>query len=342
MKSNLKNTKYQTQNTQCGITLVALIITVIILLILATVSIKLIMNEGIIGKAEKGTASYSSEEELEQIKLAVASAKLAGNGFLTAENLNTELQKVFNHTETVNENSNYYEYKTYKIYKDGTVEKMEPMISRLPTEYQEIEYIESTGTQFINTEVYPKSTTKVFFDFSLTENIGQNGWGSSESNEAFIWGIYRNSYFYSVITESWIADSGRITNVNCDYNRHKFFLYSGHQAFDEIKYGDTIIGDTATNKQYMYLFALHQEWENRQGNYSKGAGSYCKERVFLCQIYDNITMVRNYIPCYSTTTVTDANGVQKPANTKGLYDTVEGKFYTNQGSGDDFIAGPNV
>ena len=82
-------------NTEHGITLVALIITVIVLLILAMVSIRLVMNGGIIDKAEKGTESYSAEEELEQIKLAVASAKLAGNGFLTAENLNTELQKVF-------------------------------------------------------------------------------------------------------------------------------------------------------------------------------------------------------------------------------------------------------
>ena len=42
---------------QSAITLVALIITIIILLVLATVSIKLIMNGGIIDKAEKGTQS---------------------------------------------------------------------------------------------------------------------------------------------------------------------------------------------------------------------------------------------------------------------------------------------
>ena len=35
-------------------------------------------------------------------------------------------------------------------------------------------------------------------------------------------------------------------------------------------------------------------------------------------------------------------GVEVPADTKGLYDTVEGKFYTNKGSGDDFIAGPEL
>ena len=182
MKSNL-------QNTQRGITLVALIITVIVLLILATVSIKLIMNEGIIDKAEKGTASYSSEEELEQIKLAVASAKLAGNGFLTAENLNIKMQKVFNNTETVSENSNSFKYKsnkTYTINKDGSVGEYK---SVLPANYQEVEYIESTGTQFINTRVYPKSTTKIEFDFAFSDiNSSQmNGWGSGGYNEAIRW-----------------------------------------------------------------------------------------------------------------------------------------------------------
>ena len=55
---------------QKGITLVALIITIIILLILAIVSINLVMNGGIIGKAEKGTDSYLEAEIKEKVNLA--------------------------------------------------------------------------------------------------------------------------------------------------------------------------------------------------------------------------------------------------------------------------------
>ena len=256
-------------NTEHGITLVALIITVIVLLILAMVSIRLVMNGGIIDKAEKGTESYSAEEELEQIKLAVASAKLAGNGFLTTENLNAELQKVFKNTETVSESNDYYSYKTdknYRIYKDGTVEETESIIARIPTDYQEVEYIESTGTQFINTEIYPKSVTKIFFDFEFTEisNVG-NGWGSAENNEAFLWGVSKNS-FSSYVNSTWILAN---TGISCDLKRHTFFLESGKQVFDGLQYGETTIGNTATNKQYMYLFAEHWEWDNRAGTYSK-------------------------------------------------------------------------
>ena len=60
--SKLKNNK--------GITLVALIITIIVLLILAMVSIRLVMNGGIIDRAEKGTKAYTEAEVQEQIKLA--------------------------------------------------------------------------------------------------------------------------------------------------------------------------------------------------------------------------------------------------------------------------------
>ena len=72
-----RNTKYQIRNTQSGITLVALIITIIVLLILALVSIRLVMNGGIIDRAEKGTKAYTEAEIGEQIKLAYQEYQMA-------------------------------------------------------------------------------------------------------------------------------------------------------------------------------------------------------------------------------------------------------------------------
>ena len=53
-----------------GITLVALVISIIILLILATVSISLVINNGILDKAKSAVDKYSDGEVEEQIKLA--------------------------------------------------------------------------------------------------------------------------------------------------------------------------------------------------------------------------------------------------------------------------------
>ena len=69
MKNNIRE--------QRAITLVALIITIIVLLILAIVSINLVMNGGIIGRAENGTRIYSESEEKEQIQLGYKEYQMA-------------------------------------------------------------------------------------------------------------------------------------------------------------------------------------------------------------------------------------------------------------------------
>ena len=66
-RENLPNCASKTSK---GITLIALIITVIILLILAMVSVKLVMNSGIITKSEQAVKTYSEEETGEKIQLA--------------------------------------------------------------------------------------------------------------------------------------------------------------------------------------------------------------------------------------------------------------------------------
>ena len=76
MKNNLREQK--------AITLVALIITIIVLLILAMVSIRLVMNGGIIGKAESGTQAYS-EWQMSQY---------TGTP-MTAQDIQTKLGQIF-------------------------------------------------------------------------------------------------------------------------------------------------------------------------------------------------------------------------------------------------------
>ena len=82
---NLKSTK--------AITLVALIITIIVLLILAMVSIRLVMNGGIIGRAEKGKVAYSDEEIGEQLKLLYAEYQMGQ--YQTPVDIQSRLQKIF-------------------------------------------------------------------------------------------------------------------------------------------------------------------------------------------------------------------------------------------------------
>lgn len=104
---NHKNKKYvgaddpvcpkHQRNTQRGITLIALIITIIILLILAVVSIRLVVNNGILGKAEHAVNKYQEEEIEEQIKLAYAewqTAQFTGETRTAAEFMQAKLREI--------------------------------------------------------------------------------------------------------------------------------------------------------------------------------------------------------------------------------------------------------
>ena len=64
-----------------GITLVALIITIIVLLILASVSISLLINEGIIGKSAEAVFRTEIEQYNEELKLAITEDSLNNLGF---------------------------------------------------------------------------------------------------------------------------------------------------------------------------------------------------------------------------------------------------------------------
>ena len=85
-------------NSQKGITLVALIITIIVLLILAIVSIRLVMNGGIIDKSKSAVDKYSEEELQEQIKLAYSDWQLGqytGETRTAAEFMQAKLNSIY-------------------------------------------------------------------------------------------------------------------------------------------------------------------------------------------------------------------------------------------------------
>ena len=81
------------------------------------------------------------------------------------------------------------------------------------------------------------------------------------------------------------------------------------------------------SSEKMYIFAMN----NSPNPVAYGSKIYSM----------TIDQIRNFIPCYSTTTVTDVDGIERPKDTIGLYDTVEGKFYVNKGTG-TFLKGNDV
>lgn len=79
-----------------GITLVALIITIIVMLILAGVSISLVVGEnGVISQAEKAKEKQFEAEKKENIELAVSTSKIVGLGKIDENELEKQLKISF-------------------------------------------------------------------------------------------------------------------------------------------------------------------------------------------------------------------------------------------------------
>ena len=94
----MKNSK---ENKRCkGITLIALVVTIVVLLILAGVSISMLTgNNGIITQAQNAKKETEEAEEKEKIQLAVLDA-ISKNNDLTEENLQKEIDDEFGSGET--------------------------------------------------------------------------------------------------------------------------------------------------------------------------------------------------------------------------------------------------
>ena len=192
--------------------------------------------------------------------------------------------------------------------------------SNVPLEYTEVEYLEATGTQYIDTGYYHNKLTKVVGDFEFTSIPTNNQYifGAVDTSTS-CFGFYRNSGGKWSYQFGDGATHNIGTDVNVDTNRHtvtldavnrKLKMISGNSNILDITSGYTI---TKTSTRPLYLFMR---------SYSSD-GEYAKAKIYGFKIYENDTLVRNFVPC-----------VRNSDNVAGLYEVVSGKFHTNLGTGE--------
>ena len=160
--------------------------------------------------------------------------------------------------------------------------------------------------------------------------------------------ISRNTVTFRAIYGTDVAypNTNRITPLY-SYVLPNYTLRAGSYILtsspDKIQFNELTLyqsGDDNFTDTNLYIFNT-----NRNGN-PMGWENAFKGRINYYYIKNNDEKyIINLIPCKSTTTVTNADGDPVLADTKGLYDLVEGKFYTNANKTEgavDFIAGPEV
>ena len=181
----------------------------------------------------------------------------------------------------------------------------------LPNEYQEVEYLESTGTQYIDTNFTPNINTKAYAEFNVSTI--PCGLYSSDSNASL------STNFSSYISGGgkWRFGSGSATVPISNNN-----FYTSVQD----KTGITING---TNF-YDYDITINDFTSTKTITLLRTNTIGFKGKIYRFKLYDGNNIVRNFIPCY-----------RKSDDEAGMYDVVNGVFYTNEGTG-EFIVGEDV
>lgn len=187
----------------------------------------------------------------------------------------------------------------------------------LPSGYKRLAYIESTGTQYIDTGFKPNQDTGFEAKFELLTDPGART----------IFGA-RNSTSQRFELMSTDALNTLQDGYDSKTNAFASAVMIGVHEFSKLKNVTTLDGTektyTASTFQINYnfgLFTLNNAgvWDSR----------IPEMRLYSAKLYDNEVLIRDFIPCANK------------SDNVGLYDIVSGEFY-GDAAGGSFVAGPLV
>ena len=191
--------------------------------------------------------------------------------------------------------------------------------AELPSIYQQVDYIESTGGQYIDTGFKPGFNTKVIVDVEVS---------TAASGNCLLFGS-RDAYGSRMFETGWNTSK----EMSNDYGAYREFTqtnYSGRLLVErdkeKLKVNGTQVSAVSGASNFtapvnMTIFC----WNQTAGTIASGGF-----KMYSCKIYDNNVLIRDFIPCY-----------KKAEGTIGMYDLIGETFYSNSGSG-VFVKGQDV
>lgn len=187
----------------------------------------------------------------------------------------------------------------------------------LPKEYVEVEYLESTGTQWFDIDVFVDNSLRVELDILYRNINDMSPFGFLDEPPSYRFSLYTNSTNIFV----GIGKSENQKDYPCTIkidNRYNIKAFSGGVYINDKLY--SAIGDVDLNINSNHKFRIFGRYSN---------STYTKKfigRIFFFKVFNQYDL----IPCY-----------RKSDNKPGMYDLISGEFFTNRGEG-EFIVGPEV
>lgn len=184
----------------------------------------------------------------------------------------------------------------------------------LPEAYQQVEYIENQGGQYIDTGIKAcMNNIRCVCDMAAMSDADSAFFGSRGSYYLFY--NFANNYFWPISRANTIEGTLVVGNkYHVDWDKGAFTV-TGEDGV----YQNATRSNATQDTQNMYIF-----------NFNPRDGRQSLARVYYFKIYDNNALVRDFVPCYRK-----ADGVA------GLYDKKNGVFYPSAGGG-NFAVGADA
>lgn len=171
--------------------------------------------------------------------------------------------------------------------------------------YEELAYIESTGTQYIDTGITGYTAFKLKFQLLNTGSAQYGIFGSRQSGGANRFGcmVYSGLFHFMI-------GSNNMWNASVDTNIHELDFNSTRLIADGVEYA-TPQGQSYGNISF-FLFAMNLNSNGR-----------IPQKIWYFETYDeNGNITHNFVPAR-----------RKDTGVIGLLDIVTNTFYTNSGTG---------
>lgn len=185
----------------------------------------------------------------------------------------------------------------------------------------EVEYLESTGTQFINSGLYASPLMRVVV--KLNFNIINTDGAVFRSGTNFWYGVYVNNNLQFAYTFKDSSGNFLATGILPQANTNYVIDFDGPARDLYINSAHIIIqGTPATLTSSKELPILSRV---------TGGGSFsssCNAKLYYCKIYVDGILERDLIPV-------------RVGMVGYMYDRVSGQLFGNAGTG-DFVLGPDV
>ena len=212
---------------------------------------------------------------------------------------------------------------TYNIYYD------ENGGSRtLPAGYTPREFIESNGTQYIDTGIKGNMGYTYELEFQQTDTGNYRNWGVF--NQSGYSGQNMSLTYVNGWAVRWEARAGQRSYVDLgtkNTDRHVLRVVDGEVYFDGVDKGKSAGHDSSFEFNYnLFLGTINPGGTTPSSN--------AKSRYYSYRVWNaSGELIQNLIP---------VSHVENGVTVVGMYDTVSGQFFTSVPSGTNFAAGPAV